>query len=150
MASCSHAFEAVPCGPCRQHHFVEDEQGAVPVADVAHGPDSTLGPGGNTSGSGSNNYRLGHECGQPCPGRGAGITASNSAASRATKSASVFVVALLVIGERQGVTWLNAGDSNGCIRSRRQAFPPSPDKRPERIAVVALAGRAMKCLALCG
>src|SRR5712672_3969399 len=42
------------------HHFVEDQQSAVPVADVAHGPEITLGRW-HTSGGGSN-YRLGHEC----------------------------------------------------------------------------------------
>src|SRR5712672_4810212 len=43
------------------HHLVENEQSAVPVADVAHGPEVTLRR--RYASGGGSDHRLGNECG---------------------------------------------------------------------------------------
>ena len=116
------------------HHLVEDEQGAVPVADVAHGPEVTFGRR-HASGGGSDDG-LGNECGYRVGAEALEFGLQFGSQPR-HKISFGFIVALLVIREcRRHV-------AEGGRQQRRIGFAApgvsACRQRAECIAMIALA-----------
>ena len=116
------------------HHLVEDQQSAVPVADVAHGPEVTLRRR-HTSGRGTDDG-LGDERRHRVGAEALEFSLQLGRQPR-HKIRLGFTVALFVIGEG----WCHMAE---CWRQQwRIGFAPpgvsACGQRPKRIAVVALA-----------